>query len=156
MSDNQQLIETFYTAFKNKDYTTMQQCYADQAVFNDAVFKNLDARQVRSMWEMLLKRSKDLDLTFTNVQSTGNTGSVEWIATYTFASTGRKVINKIKASFEFEHGKIIKHTDQFPFHTWAKQALGTTGLLLGRTGYLKKKVQKTAMKSLQDFMEKRP
>lgn len=154
MPDHKQLIETFYTAFKNKDYRTMQACYSDKAEFTDEVFKNLNAKEVRNMWEMLIKRGTDLQITFQNVEVTGFTGSAEWIATYSFGPKKRKVINKIRAEFLFENGKIVKHNDHFSFYKWSRQALGTPGLVLGWTSFLKNKVQKTAMKGLKDFMEK--
>jgi ketosteroid isomerase-like protein len=154
MISNEQLIQTFYQAFKNKDYKTMQNCYAGHAVFNDEVFKNLNAKQVRAMWEMLIKAGKDMQLEFNNVTATGTTANAEWIATYTFSATKRKVTNRIKASFIIENGKIVQHTDRFNFHSWAKQALGISGLLLGWTGFLKKKVQQKAMKNLSDFISK--
>ncbi len=152
MENNKQLIETFYTAFQNKDYKTMQACYADAAVFSDEAFVDLNANEVRAMWEMLIKRGKDLKLEFKNVQTEGNKGSAEWVATYTFSASGNKVINRIKATFEFENGKIIKHTDTFDFPLWAKQALGFKGMLLGRTNFLRKKVQATAKQSLEKFI----
>lgn len=154
MNTNEQLIHQFYQAFQNKDYKTMQSCYADDARFSDAVFQNLDAAQARAMWEMLIKRGKDLQLEYHNVQANETNGSAEWIATYTFSATGKKVINHIKANFIFKNGKIIKHTDQFDFYKWARQALGFTGLILGWTGFVKKKVRQTAMKSLDNFMNK--
>lgn len=152
MHPNAELINNFYTAFKNKDYKTMQSCYADDAVFSDAVFKNLNAQQVRAMWQMLVTKGKDLQLEFTNVMADDATGTAEWIATYTFSQTQRKVINRIKANFVFKNGKIIQHTDKFDFHKWASQALGITGKLLGWTGFLKNKVQAGAMKNLETFM----
>lgn len=154
MNPNEQIITKFYTAFKEKDFKTMQTCYADNATFNDEAFKNLDAAQVRAMWQMLITRGKDLVLTFENVTADDSKGSAEWTATYTFSATKRKVVNHIKAQFSFENGKIVKHTDTFDFHHWASQALGLTGALLGWTGFLKKKVQKTAMESLVSFMKK--
>lgn len=154
MNPNEQIITKFYTAFKEKDFKTMQTCYADNATFNDEAFKNLDAAQVRAMWQMLITRGKDLVLTFENVTADDSKGSAEWTATYTFSATKRKVVNHIKAQFSFENGKIVKHTDTFDFHHWAIQALGLTGALLGWTGFLKKKVQKTAMESLVSFMKK--
>ncbi|MBK7871764.1 MAG: nuclear transport factor 2 family protein [Saprospiraceae bacterium] len=154
MNTNEQLIHQFYQAFQNKDYKTMQSCYADDARFSDAVFQNLDAAQARAMWEMLIKRGKDLQLEYHNVQANETNGSAEWIATYTFSATGKKVINHIKANFIFKNGKIIKHTDQFDFYKWARQALGFTGLILGWTGFVKKKVRQTAMKNLDNFMNK--
>lgn len=154
MTSNIEIIQTFYTAFQNKDYKTMQDCYAANAVFSDEVFQNLNASQVKAMWEMLIKAGKDLELEFKNVQATGTTGSAEWIATYTFSATNRKVTNRIKAAFTFENGKIVQHTDRFNFYAWAKQALGTPGLLLGWTGSLKQKVQQKAMQNLEAFMQK--
>jgi ketosteroid isomerase-like protein len=133
MSSNSALIEVFYTAFKNKDYATMQQCYADDAIFKDAVFTNLNAQQVRAMWEMLVKRGTDLELSFSNVASTGDAASAQWIATYTFSASKRKVINKIQAHFIIRNGKIAEHTDSFSFYRWSRQALGPAGLLLGWT-----------------------
>ena len=130
----------------------MQGCYSDQALFNDAVFNNLNAEEVRKMWEMLLKKSTDLQLQFKNVQADDKQGSAEWTATYTFSKTKRKVVNRIKASFIFDKGKILEHTDSFNFYIWAKQALGITGLLLGSTSFLKNKIQKTAKEKLEEYM----
>lgn len=151
---NEQLISTFYRAFQQKDYTTMQQCYAENAVFNDEAFKNLNATQVRAMWQMLISRGKDLVVEFKNIQSEGNTASAEWVATYTFSQTKRKVTNRIKANFVIENGKIVKHTDTFNFYKWSSQALGMVGMLLGWTSFLRKKVSEGAMKNLEEFMAK--
>ena len=152
MQDNKQVIQAFYTAFQNRDYKTMQACYSDTAKFSDEVFVNLNAKEVRAMWEMLIKRGKDLKLEFKNVQADDLKGSAEWLATYTFSASGNKVVNRIKASFEFENGKIIKHTDSFDFPAWAKQALGFKGRLLGRTNFLKNKVRATAKHNLEKFI----
>jgi ketosteroid isomerase-like protein len=152
MDTNKALIEKFYTSFRDKNFKGMQECYDDDAVFSDEVFKGLDAIQVKAMWEMLLVRGKDLDLTFKNVAANEIKGSAEWTATYTFTRTGRKVINHIKANFIFNNGKIIQHVDRFDFYAWARQALGLSGLLLGWTDYLKKKVQKSAKRSLEEYM----
>jgi ketosteroid isomerase-like protein len=155
MNPNEKLIEHFYTCFQNKDFKGMQACYAENAVFSDSVFKNLNANQVKAMWEMLITKGKDLRLEFNVIEADGTTGKAHWDAHYTFSATGKKVINKIDAVFEFENGKIIKHTDYFNFHTWAKQALGISGLLLGWTSFLQNKVTAQAMKNLEIFMGKK-
>ena len=152
---NQQLITKFYTCFQNKDYKGMQECYADNATFSDEVFVNLNAAQVKAMWAMLCERGKDLRLDFKNVQSVGTNGSSEWIAYYTFSASNRKVVNHVKASFIIENGKFVKHIDSFNFYKWSKQALGLPGALLGWTKFLKKKVRQGAMKSLNDYMNKK-
>jgi len=132
----------------------MQACYAGDAVFSDPVFTNLNATQVKAMWEMLIKAGKDLQVEYSNIKATDTSGSVAWVATYTFSATGRKVKNQISSSFVFDNGKIVQQTDRFSFPAWARQALGLPGLLLGWTKGLKKKVQQRAMGSLVAFMQK--
>ena len=132
----------------------MQACYADKAVFTDAVFQNLDAVHTRKMWEMLIRRGNDLELTFSNVEANNTTGSASWTAIYTFSQTKRRVVNQVRASFGFENGKIVSHTDHFNFYNWARQALGLSGLLLGWTSFLRNKVQRAALKNLTDYMKK--
>ena len=152
---NEQLITSFYSSFKKKDYQGMQHCYADNAVFNDEAFKNLNAKEVKAMWEMLCKNGKDLKLAFGNISETATGASAGWTASYLFSRTGKMVVNNVKAEFEIENGKIIRHTDTFDFYVWAKQAFGLTGFLLGGTPYFKNKVQKTARENLAAFMAKK-
>jgi limonene-1,2-epoxide hydrolase len=147
-------IASFYTAFQNKDFTTMQSLYADNAIFSDEAFTNLNAAQVKAMWQMLITKGKDLQIVYSNVTENGNTVQANWIATYTFSLTGNKVVNNITANFIVENGKIIKHTDSFNFYNWSKQALGIKGLLFGKMNFFRKKVQTTAMGNLASFMTK--
>ena len=155
MNANESLINHFYTSFQNKDIKGMQNSYADNATFNDPAFRNLDAKQVRSMWEMLIKSSKDMRLEFSNIRADSHSGSAEWVAYYTFSATGRKVVNRVKSSFIIENGKIVSQEDDFNFHRWSAQALGLSGLLLGWTSFLKKKVQKTASDKLKAYIATR-
>jgi ketosteroid isomerase-like protein len=149
---NEEIIKTFYTAFKRKDFLTMQNCYADKAKFSDEVFVNLNAKEVRAMWEMLIKKGKDLNIEVSRIQANENSGKAEWQATYTFSKTNRKVINKINAEFIFEDGKIINHVDSFSFYKWARQALGVPGLLFGWSSWLRKNVRRKAMAGLADYL----
>lgn len=130
----------------------MQSCYAENAVFSDEVFTDLNAAEVRAMWEMFCLKGKDMQVSFSDAVTDGETGSAHWIAHYTFSKTGKKVVNRIKAHFTFADGKIVKHTDHFNFYHWARQALGLTGTLLGWTSFLKEKVKKEAMKNLKKYM----
>lgn len=152
MKANEQLIHHFYTCFQNKDVKGMQDCYADEAVFSDTIFKNLNSKEVKSMWKMLITKGKDLRLEFKDISATENSAKAHWDAYYTFSATGKKVINRIDASFEIRDGKIIKHIDHFNFFTWAKQAFGVKGYLFGWTNFLRKKVSKQAMINLTNFM----
>lgn len=154
MKEHIDLLNQFYTAFQNKDYKTMQNCYVDSAHFSDPVFTDLNSKQVKAMWEMLCINGKDLELKFDNVEANEKEGSADWIATYTFSKTGNRVINKIHSEFRFRDGKIIDQKDHFSFYDWAYLALGFPGILFGWTPFLKNKVRKSAKKSLDQFMRK--
>jgi len=151
-SGNKALIERFYRAFQQKDYQTMVQCYHPQATFRDEAFGLNGAEEIGAMWQMLCERGKDMQLSFSVSEDNGRV-TAHWEALYTFSQTGRRVHNKIDASFEFRDGKIIRHDDRFNFWSWSRQALGLPGLLLGWTPLLKNKVQTMAMKNLRLFMK---
>jgi len=156
MSDNQRVIDRFYTAFRQLDYKGMLDCYNEDAVFNDPVFGLLDAEATNAMWEMLCKRAKDFSLTFSNIQLLDEEyATCDWIASYTFSQTGNKVVNHVKAFMRLKDGKIIEHSDAFRLSTWIGQALGWKGVLFGWTGFMKRAVQKKARKSLHQFMQKK-
>ncbi|MFM7021866.1 MAG: nuclear transport factor 2 family protein [Flavobacteriales bacterium] len=152
MHPNEALIHKFYTSFQTKDYKGMQECYTDDATFSDSVFKNLNSKEVKAMWEMLLKGSKDMQLSFSEVKADDKSGSCNWVATYTFSLSGNKVINPIHAEFTFKDGKIATHRDSFDFFKWSKQAFGCKGVLLGWTSFFHNKIQQASRAKLDAFM----
>lgn len=156
MNANETLITKFYTAFQQRDAATMSSCYHPDIVFNDPAFVNLRGSEAGAMWKMLCERGKDLVLTFNQVQADDTTGQAHWEATYTFSKTGRKVHNIIEARFKFQDGLIIEHRDSFNFRRWSAQALGLTGLLLGWTPMLQKKVQQEGRHALEKYMVRNP
>jgi hypothetical protein len=52
----------------------------------------------------------------------------------------------------FTDGLIADHVDAFDFHRWARQALGTSGLLLGWTPLLRNAVRRRARAGLDDYL----
>ena len=60
--------------------------------------------------------------------------------------------NHVQARFRFADGLIAEHHDEFDFHRWARQALGTPGLLLGWTPLLRASVRRRARAGLDEFM----
>lgn len=154
MNSNENLITKFYTAFANADYQPMSECYHPKVHFIDPAFGLLKEEQVSDMWKMLLIRSKgNIKIEFSAVKADESTGSAKWVATYNFSKTNRMVTNKVSAEFVFQDGLIIKHTDSFDVWKWSKQAFGTTGLLLGWTGFFHNKIQKQALLSLSKFQQ---
>lgn len=156
MNSNEKLLNAFYTAFANSDAETMSACYAPDVQFRDPVFGLLQHSDANLMWKMLLSRGKgNITIEFSNIEATDFVGSAQWIATYTFTKTKRKVVNVVQAQFQFNNGLISKHTDDFDLYKWAKQAFGFTGIVLGWTGFFQKKIQQQALVSLQQFKNKR-
>ena len=152
MHPNAQLIERFYQAFQRRDAAGMAACYHPEVRFSDPAFPDLKGAEAGAMWAMLLARGKDLDIQYRDIAADDHTGRAHWDARYTFSKTGRSVLNQIDASFRFRDGLIVEHRDDFSFARWSRQALGLPGLLLGHTGFLRRKVQAQAAAGLKDWM----
>src|SRR5215213_7311922 len=149
---NRAVIERFYEAFDRHDGDAMAACYAPNARFSDPAFGELKGDEPGAMWKMLTSRADDLRVQLAEHDADESTGSAHWLADYTFTQTGRKVHNDVQARFRFKDGLIAEHDDDFSFHAWSRQALGTTGLLLGWTPIVKGKVNSQARGSLDEYM----
>jgi hypothetical protein len=147
-------ITRFYDAFARLDGEAMQACYATDASFQDEVFTLGGRRQVGGMWRMLCEatRAKGADVWRLEVSDITDR-SAHWEAHYRFSATGRMVHNIIDAEFEFSPGGLIlRHRDRFGFWRWSRQALGTPGLLLGWTPFLRNKVRAQAATNLAVYL----
>ncbi|MGH8050758.1 MAG: nuclear transport factor 2 family protein [Arenimonas sp.] len=157
---NAELLEKFYNAFANLDAETMTSCYHENAEFEDPAFSLHGKKEVVGMWTMLCttvkEKGRDVwqfehsDITADDLQ-----GKAHWEPRYRFSATGRMVHNIVDAKFRFKDGLIISHQDHFDFWRWSKQALGTPGVILGWSSFLKKKVRSQAAANLAAFMAKR-
>jgi len=153
--NNIDLVRRFYSAFQKLDYTTMQDCYADEVIFQDPAFGPLDGPDTKAMWEMLCKNARSFSLQFSDIHAEDDEYvTCRWVATYTFSATGRKVINRIQAYIRIQNGKITEHTDQFNFWRWARQATGLSGWLLGWSPFFQSQVRKQALANLKKFKDK--
>lgn len=145
--------EAFYKAFAVKDADAMGRMYADQATFSDPVFPDLRGENIRQMWRMLCKRSKDLTIEHKVVYASAERVDVQWTARYTFAKTGRPVENRILAKMTIRDGLIIHHHDVFNFWRWARQALGPAGVLLGWSPLVRNAVRRQAAEALKAWSQ---
>lgn len=154
MANNEELIHRFYESFQKLDSAGMNSCYHDDILFFDPVFGLLEGQAARSMWTMLCRQARDFSLTFGNIIHLDEEYSTcDWVATYTFSKTGRKVVNRIRANMRFRDGKIIEHSDAFSLHKWSSQALGFSGWLLGWNSFFQRKIRNQAKRNLVRFME---
>lgn len=152
MHPNAALIERFYAAFAARDAAGMQACYHPDVVFSDPAFGELRGAQAGAMWAMLVERGRDLQVTASGIHADDHRGRAYWDARYTFGQTGRPVLNRIDAEFEFRDGLIARHADRFGFWAWARQALGPAGLVLGWTPLLRNQVRARARQGLERYM----
>ena len=160
MHPNAQTLTKFYSAFATLDTDTMATCYADEVAFDDEVFSLRGKAEVMGMWRMLCEatRAKGRDvwkLEFSAIDANAAEGHAHWDAHYRFSATGRMVLNRIDGVFSFNpQGLITRHRDSFNFWSWSRQALGTPGMLLGWTPFLRNKVRAQALANLRKFLAK--
>jgi ketosteroid isomerase-like protein len=149
-SANRETIERLYGAFDRCNGAAMSACYAPGAHFRDPAFGDLEGDDVGAMWRMLTGRAKDLKVELAEHEAGERSGSAHWIAHYTF-STGRPVVNDIRAKFQFADGLIADHVDEFDFRRWAAQALGPKGNLVALLPPLRAKARAQALGQLATF-----
>lgn len=155
MHSNAALIEQFYRALCKRDSAAMAACYHPEVHFSDEAF-DLHGHDAALMWQMLCSRGRDMQVEYSQVVADDNIGSAHWEARYTFSTTGRAVHNIIDARFGFRDGLIVRHVDRFNFWRWSRQALGWPGLLLGWSGFLRRKVRANAAAGLAAYGRKSP
>jgi len=85
MHTNEKVIRDFYRAFGKRDCRTMQDAYHSDVIFCDPVFKDLNAREVKALWEMLVTRATDLEISCADVHGDDSQGRCRWEAHYTFS-----------------------------------------------------------------------
>ena len=158
MHANQRLLNNFYAAFMRLDAEAMANCYAADAWFEDEVFSLQGHEEVAAMWRMLCaaicEKSADVwALRAGGVEAGAISGHARWVADYRFSATGRIVHNVIHSGFEFNPGGLIlRQRDKFDLWAWSRQALGVSGLLLGWTPFMHRKIREQAAVNLQKFI----
>lgn len=152
MHPHAKLVGDFYAAFQRRDGAAMAACYHRDVHFSDPVFPDLRGERAGAMWKMLCARATDLAIEARDITADDARGAAAWDARYTFGGTGRRVHNRIAASFEFDGGLIVRHRDQFDLYRWARQALGAPGVLLGWTPMIQNKVRRTAAAALDRYV----
>ncbi len=156
MDNRDELINKFYSSFQKLDHAGMNNCYNNDIVFFDPVFGLLRGDEARAMWEMLCRNAKDFSLTYSNIKHLDEEYSTcDWVASYTFSKTGKKVVNTIKAHMRFADGKIVEHSDAFSLHKWSTQALGFSGWLLGWNSFFQRKIKNGAKRNLLKYIQQK-
>ncbi|GAC1325218.1 MAG: nuclear transport factor 2 family protein [Mycobacteriales bacterium] len=147
-------ITRLYAALAAGDGAGMAGCYAPDARFADPAFGQLTETEIGAMWRMLTSRSAGLRVDLRSSQTTSETGSAHWVATYRFGPKQRPVVNDVRASFRFgADGQITEHVDAFDLARWGAQAMGPAAGVLGRTPLLGLMVRRSARRQLDTYMK---
>lgn len=131
----------------------MVACYHPEIVFSDPVFQTLEGERAVAMWHMLIGRSKDIAISFADIQADEQQGTAHWEARYTYSATGHTVHNIVNARFRFQEGSILVHQDTFNISKWAAQALGISGRLLGWTPFMQQTIRRKAAQTLDAYID---
>jgi len=102
---------------------------------------------------MLISRATEFSLTFSDIQTVGQTATAKWVATYRFTQTGRKVVNRINARFAIRDGLIVEHYDSFDLWTWSRPSARIQGWLLGWSSLVQNKIRAQASKGLRAYRQ---
>jgi ketosteroid isomerase-like protein len=154
-AENRATIDRLYAAMHRHDGEAMAACYAADAKFSDPVFVDLIGEEPGDMWRMLTSRSADLQVELVEHDADEREGTARWMARYTFAQTGRPVVNDVRSMFVFDDTGLIRvQLDEFDFWRWARQALGRKGQLLGWTPVLQHSVRDRARAGLEAFRDR--
>jgi len=140
------VLERFYGALARRDGETMAALYADDATFEDEVFR-LRGADIGKMWISLLRRARNFSVAYTIAQAGNGHGTVEWTARYLFGSK-RPVVNVILSELVLDGGRIARQVDRFDFPRWAGQALGPWARPLARLAWFRRAVSKRAARGL--------
>ena len=100
-------LARFYDAFARLDADTVAGMYADDASFEDEVFR-LHGNDIGKMWTGLFKRAREFSVAYTIAKAGNGRGTVEWTARYLYGGK-RRVVNVILSEIELEGGKIVRH-----------------------------------------------
>ena len=153
---HKELLQKFYNSFSEGNAKGMIDCYHENITFHDPAFGTLRGKRAKAMWELLLsKKDNNASLCYKILEVNDKHAKVNWTAHYKYGPKKRKVVNNVTANFEFKEAKILKHTDDFNLWTWSKQALGTSGYLLGWSSYMRDQIQQKTGNLLNSYIAKR-
>ena len=160
MNRYEQRLAAFYAAFRELDAASMRAAYAPAARFQDPVFRLAGRDEIGAMWAMLCeataRNGRDVwRLDVGEIVADASYGRARWEAHYRFSATGRMVHNVVEAEFTFEDGLIVTHAESYDFWRWSRQALGSTGLMMGWTPMLRNQVRRQAQGKLERFLAHR-
>ncbi|KAJ6531440.1 hypothetical protein DFH09DRAFT_1370587 [Mycena vulgaris] len=146
----------FLTAYSNMDFAALAALTADDFVFQDAAYPNIEGDVARGMYRWFIhdKEKTQMKVIIHDVKPSPTNSSVA-IASFTddYFFNGNHVINSITSTMVIAGGKVALEQDAYSFEAWAEQALGSLiGPLAAPLSVTKTLIQITARVQLDTFM----
>lgn len=114
------VVTRFYNAFEVGDFNTLEKLYAPDVHWQDTIFSYTGRENVMGVWRFEIYLSKGGKISYKIVSTEGNTVVVSWSDDYSFF--GEPVSHAITATLVVENGQIVRHTEDYSWDEWAKQA----------------------------------
>ncbi|SDD35446.1 Ketosteroid isomerase-related protein [Niabella drilacis] len=154
---NIEIIESFFTAFGNRNHQAMNALYSDDIVYSDPLFGMLEGQQVMDKWEMICRDIRDFRLTVIKSEEIDHEyATCQWKATWYSSRSKKQIVFDAKSFMRFGGGKIIEHSDGFSLTKWIAQAYGLRGQFFGWLNFMKRKVQREYRGRLERFSVSKP
>ncbi|WP_300601123.1 nuclear transport factor 2 family protein [Niabella sp.] len=149
---NIEIIDLFFTAFKNLDHQAMNALYSDDIVYSDPLFGMLEGEEVKDKWEMVCNDIRDFRLTVIKTEEIDHEyATCQWKATWISSLSKKQIVFEAKSFMRFSGNQIIEHSDGFSLTKWIAQAYGITGQFFGWLNFMKRRVQRNYQQRLQQF-----
>lgn len=133
MHENANQLRRLYDGLKRRDHGAMAACYTSDATFEDIAFRLKGQDRIHAMWRMICEPDVNIEAEYEVLAADDRSGRVALVDTYTFTTTGNRVVNRIESRFDFHEGRISRHHDVCDPRRWADQAFGPVfGFLPGR------------------------
>jgi ketosteroid isomerase-like protein len=155
MNSHEELLQRLFQCLNAHDHEGVAACYQEQATFRDIAFTLKGRKQIHAMWAMIcLPDDKgtpsDIVATVEELTADGSGGRAVVVDDYTFRSTKKRVHNRVRSTFEFRDGLILRQIDQCSAVDWARQAFGNAfGTFLGIAGPVRRMLTMSKLKKAQ-------
>lgn len=154
---NIEIIDLFFTAFKNLDHQAMNALYSDDIVYSDPLFGMLEGEAVKNRWELLFQDVREFRLTVIKTEEIDQEyATCQWKATWISSRSKRQIVFEAKSFMRFSGNQIIEHSDGFSLTKWIAQAYGLKGQFFGWLNFMKRRVQREYRQRLIQYLNSKP
>lgn len=141
------LLARFFGALAARDAARLAGCYHPLATYSSPLFPDLRGALPALMWRLALDRAPDLRIDWDVAFADPRKAQVKWTARWRQGTTERRLA--VASTLSIWDGRIVRHVDEFRFPSFAAQALGVRGRLLGWNAAWRRRLQRRVRAGLE-------